>query len=678
MGLRHLDLVLQRVEQSRSESVSALFSDLLHLGEAFLKAYTATLVAGLPDERNRHRYRLCHKLVRAASIGEWDEVLADASTGPASQHLLPGASAIQQELAQRYRRGSWPFDATVLLHKCLVRILPNVEPMPSKVDGRRWFALFVHLRNKTKGHGAPTHKVITEMIDDLERSIRLYLDNSVVPRMEWAFIKRNLKGKFNVVALSGDTLAFNHLKSSRTISIPNGIYIDLGVLSRVELIDTNVDVKDFHYPNGHFRGRKCEWISYITGTVKQVDGTPYLAPATALPSSVTEGQRALDLIGRCFSNLPLAPSDYVVRKELESELAEVLTNDRHPIVTLVGRGGIGKTSLAIHVLRELAHAVEDRFFGILWFSARDIDLLPEGPKLVKPSVLTTKDIARSFVALVEPKGWNSRGFDANEYVEKALGSSQLGPLLIVFDNFETIQQPLDVFNWMDTYIRSPNKILITTRHREFRGDYPVEVGGMTEPECDKLVDTAASSVGATVPITDSFRKRVYKESEGHPYVVKILVGEARAGQFQKIERVVASRDDLLDALFERTYAHLSPAAKRVFLTLSNWRSLVAQVALDAVLLRPEEDERIDTRAALEELLRVSFVDEHISQCDEGVFFSVPFVASLFGRRKLSVSPDRIEIESSMRFLYRFGAMQASDLRRGLRPRISRFLGIASG
>ena len=684
MGLRQLDLVLQRVEQSRSESTSALFSDLLHLGEAFLKTYTAALVAGLPDERNRHRYRLCHKLVRAASIGEWEEVLADASTGPASQHLLSGASAIQQELTQRYRRGSWSFDATALLHKCLVRILPNVEPLPSKVDGRRWFSLFVQLRNKTKGHGAPTHQVITEIIDDLERSIRLCLDNSVVPRLEWAFIKRNLSGKYHVAALSDGTSAFNHLKSSRTISTPNGIYIDLGMLSRVELIDTSTDMTEFYHPNGHFRGRKCEWLSYITGTRKDMDGTPYLAPATALPSSATEGQRALDLIGRCFGNLPLAPSDYVARKELETQLAEVLTNERHPIVTLVGRGGVGKTYLAIHVLRGIAHAVEERFFGILWFSARDIDLLPEGPKLVKPSVLTTKEIARNFVALVEPEGWKEDGFDAKNYLAKTLANSQLGPLLIVFDNFETIQQPVDVFKWLDTYIRSPNKILITTRHRGFRGDYPVEVGGMTESECDKLVNATASSLGATATMTSMFRKRVYEESEGHPYVVKILVGEASVhGQFQRVERVVASRDDLLDALFERTYANLSPAAKRVFLTLSSWRSLVAQVALDAVLLQPTEDERIDTGAALEELRQVSFVDEHISPSDDGVFFSVPLVASLFGRRKLSVSPDRIEIQSSMHFLHRFGAMQPSDLKHGLRPRISSFLaslsdGLAKG
>jgi len=172
--------------------------------------------------------------------------------------------------------------------------------------------------------------------------------------------------------------------------------------------------------------------------------------------------------------------------------------------------------------------------------------------------------------------------------------------------------------------------------------------------------------------TDQFCRDVYRESEGHPYVVKILVGEAfDRGTFRKIERVKSGKEEILDALFDRTYKGLSPASRRVFLTLCGWRSLVPAVALEAALLRPEQEHRIDFQSAMDELKRVSFVDEFISEADDSVFFSVPLVAAVFGKRKLAVSQDRISIEEDTRFIQRFGAMQPPEVKLGLEPRIQR-------
>ncbi len=201
---------------------------------------------------------------------------------------------------------------------------------------------------------------------------------------------------------------------------------------------------------------------------------------------------------------------------------------------------------------------------------------------------------------------------------------------------------------------------------------------MTQTQCNELVRRTATVLGISALVTPVFCSDVYRESEGHPYVAKILVGEAADGKsVRRIERIVAGRDDLLDALFERTYRLLSPAAKRVFLTVSNWRSLVPQAALDAALLRTRQAERIDTVASIDELRRVSFIDEHTSSKDDSVFVSVPLIASVFGERKLSTSRDQAEIDEDTRFLHRFGPMQLPDVKLGIEPRIKRFLGSLS-
>lgn len=282
-------------------------------------------------------------------------------------------------------------------------------------------------------------------------------------------------------------------------------------------------------------------------------------------------------------------------------------------------------------------------------------------------------MSRQFTALFQPNGWDHKSFNAEQYFVENLRTIGIGPLLLVFDNFETVQQPIDVFNWLDTHVRSPNKILITTRERDFKGDYPVDVGGMTEHQCNELVLRTGEAIGLTRSITPEFSRDVYKESEGHPYVVKILVGESADGKkVRRIERIVAGKDDLLDALFERTYKRLSPAAKRVFLTLSNWRSLVAHCALDAALLRPHQSERIDTVAATDELRRVSFVDEHISPHDNIMWLGVPLVAAVFGKRKLSTYPEQSVVETDTQYLQRFGATQPSDVKAGFQSRVQRF------
>ena len=99
--------------------------------------------------------------------------------------------------------------------------------------------------------------------------------------------------------------------------------------------------------------------------------------------------------------------------------------------------------------------------------------------------------------------------------------------LFVFDNFETVTDPAELFRWIEAAVRNPNKVVITTRERAFRGDYPIEVGGMLEDEFSKLVRGTARQLGVEGLVTDEFVGEAYRESGGHPYVAKILIGEVR-------------------------------------------------------------------------------------------------------------------------------------------------------
>lgn len=669
MTFKAFDRMWERVNVARQDSDTTLFLDLLYAAEMLTKLVTGGLVAAIADDPQRHRYRQVHRLVRADGLGEWVEVINDVLAGPAAQHLKQAARDEQRELTQRCGPGTWQYDTVARLTACVRTLDPEIEDVPHKVDARRWFALFARMRNKTRGHGAPRSITCSKACPDLEASIRLFADNYCLFKRPSAYLRRNLSGKYRVTGLSDDATPFNALKSTTNTNLPDGVYVYFGEPMRLDLVYSDVDATDFLFPNGGFTERRFELISYITGNRAEGDATPYLAPASDLPGSETQGMGVLDVQGNCFANLPPMPPGYIRRLALENDLHQVLMNDRHPVITLIGRGGIGKTSLALNVLHEVTQ--EDRFAAILWFSARDIDLLPEGPKLVRPHVLSQKDIAKEYVRLVGPREAEADDFKPLPFLTSSLSSAPLGPLLFVFDNFETVSNPGDLFSYLDTHIRLPNKILITTRFRDFKGDFPVEVLGMTEAESDELIDTTANGLGIRDLLTEDYRQALHRESDGHPYVIKVLLGEvAKAGHLVKIERIIAGQDEVLEALFERTFGGLSPAAKRVFLTLSNWRSAIPELALEAVLLRPT-NENMDVISAVEELRRSSFVEVVVSAEDKSSFVMMPLVAAVFGRRKLSASPMKAAVEADTTLLQTFGAAQAGDVRHGVGQRVQR-------
>lgn len=668
------DRMAARLTVDRTDSDVALFYSLLFYGEILTKSVVAGLVAGLGEDRDRHHYRLLHRLIRADGIGEWASVLDDALSGPASVHLRPEAREEQRQLTQRHGEGSWQYDAVTSLSACALAMGVEHEPVLQKTAAVRWFHLFATLRNKTRGHAAPQGRQCTEACGLLERSIGRFVEGFVLFGRPWAYLHQNLSRKYRVTPLGGDASLFAFLKKEGNHHYPAGVYLAFGdSVCPVELLMSDVDASDFFFANGQFKDGHYEVLSYTSNARKRASAERFLTPAETLPPSHTQGKGSLDVVGNAFSNLPPASQGYVRRADLEAVLLEQLRLDRHPIVTLAGSGGTGKTSLALAVLNHLARQTGAPFAAILWFSARDIDLLPEGARPVRPHTLSLKDFSKELVQLLEPAERRSQGFKAEDYFATALAASPIGPTLFVFDNFETVASPQELFRWIDTYIRLPNKVLITTRIRDFAGDYPIEVAGMNEDEAVELINAMAKTLNIVPLVTDHYRDEVYRESDGHPYVMKILLGEvARSGRAARPERIVAGKDQILGALFERSFALLSVTAQRVFLTLASWRSVVPLVALEAVLLRPE-NERFDVSAAVDELRRMSLIEEIVSPGDGQLFLSVPLAAVLFGKRKLTASPLRAAVEADVQVLQALGAARKEDVRHGALPRIRRLL-----
>lgn len=672
MSHKVIELVLSRADRAKSDSEFSYFFSLLLAAEALAKTVTLTMVSAITDDKDRNRYRLEHQLVRASGLGDWGTALEDALTGQASHYLFVEAHPERAELTKLCRSGDWQYESVRALKDSLNSLEISSEDVPVKSDMKRWFRLFATMRNKTRAHGATQHDKAKIAAEYLRESIEQFYKNFSLFQRPWAYLHRNLSGKYRVSQITNNANRFDYLKRDRDHSYPDGVYVFLGSPRKISLLQSNPELSDFFFANGGFKDKSFELLSYFTDNKEKGDSSIYLIPPGTLPPSETEGHGELLPKGSCFTNVPDVIRDYVPRITLESDLRDLLLDDKRPIVTLVGRGGIGKTSLALKVINLLYD--ESRYEAVVWLSARDVDLQLTGPKPVRPLVLSPEDMGKFFATLVlSPEEYEAKGFDSRKFLESQLHKSEIGPCLFVFDNFETTRNPIEMFNWIDTFIRLPNKVLITTRLRDFKGDYPLEVHGMTDEEARKLIDQTARQLKVFHLLTPEYISDVVSQSGGHPYVIKVLMGEvAKAQQVRNVERIVAGSEEILTALFERTYASLSPCAQRAFLTLAAWASAVPRIALEAVLLRSTE-ERQEVEKGIESLIQFSMAEIQIAPTDHQEFLSLPLVASVFGRKKLNVSPTKAAITADVEILQMLGPSRSSDIHLGLAKKIERFI-----
>lgn len=131
----------------------------------------------------------------------------------------------------------------------------------------------------------------------------------------------------------------------------------------------------------------------------------------------------------------------------------------HPVVTIVGEGGVGKTALAIQCLYDILDADPQPFDAIVFLSLRTKTLTPSGVAEIRDSITETIGLMQTAIARVGALPPQDDTFEVlnNELLEYMREFR----ILLVIDNYETLSS--NSIRPLLSSVPRGSKVLITSR-----------------------------------------------------------------------------------------------------------------------------------------------------------------------------------------------------------------------
>jgi predicted ATPase/class 3 adenylate cyclase len=309
-------------------------------------------------------------------------------------------------------------------------------------------------------------------------------------------------------------------------------------------------------------------------------------------------------------NLPIDSTNVVGREDLIHRIAELL--DSPGVITLVGPGGVGKTSLAIRA----GHEVRAKFPDGVWF----VDLAPESdPRGVAGAVTHTMGVARR------------SGQSLETTLRDVLSSRQA---LLIVDNAEHLADATRDLITQILVHGSPSRLLVTSR---------IPLGGSAETKIriDPLATPdrlGVKSLGEALesPAVQLFVERariarpgftltgenvvdvlaICDRLDGLPLAIELAAARTEVMSLSQISAKLSDRFRLLQAgpdqdsrhrtlvaTLDWSYENLSREARSLF---SHVSPLASSFALDAAIALSGGDE-LDVIDQLGELMHNSMV-----------------------------------------------------------------------
>jgi len=346
--------------------------------------------------------------------------------------------------------------------------------------------------------------------------------------------KRHLPEKFT------GTLGKLALDMSRLIAVRNRV-----AHTRPMEVDDSAHLLDM--ASTLIEGDKLHW-SALSETLSRLRQEPaYVLGLTInLPT---------DPVSMPRHNLPVPDFDetgFFGRKDQLRRIKRAIKG-AYPVVSVLGDGGIGKTSLALKAAYELLEDPDQPFEAIIWVTAKATILTPNEIQRISNAIESSLGLfAQAAVELGAPR--------TDDPVGEVLTYMENFKILLILDNLETVLDRRLRDFLLDLPLGS--KVIVTSR-KGLGIENPVQLEPLNSDDSVRLLRALAGVRGVNqlrLLSQDAIEALAAKMS-GHPAYIRWFVAGVQSGK--RPEEIISDNALLLDYCMSNVYGYLEDDARAV-------------------------------------------------------------------------------------------------------------------
>ena len=271
------------------------------------------------------------------------------------------------------------------------------------------------------------------------------------------------------------------------------------------------------------------------------------------------------------NNLPNADYDFdtggfIGRKSEQGELTDLMK--QHPVVTILGVGGMGKTALALRVCNDIKNDPSFELDSIVWVSLKTQYLTSNGVQDIADSVRDVEGLVDELSPLVATTDHSSRNRLDGVYEQLKEHS-----ILLIIDNLETLGNEIEIAELVEVVSRrdSNSKILFTSRRGIGESERRFDISGLSPGDAGELMRTFGENRGydSIERASNMELQRDCKRLYFNPLLIKWFVQAVGRGASPKeiLSHASKSNEQALSFCFDNVYESLSEDGKIVIAIL---------------------------------------------------------------------------------------------------------------